>query len=99
MDKRILEHEAIKQLSKKSVRKLFGVHDIPRASSPFRYPGGKDKLTSFLAIFLTHNKLSGARFIEPFCGGAGASLSLLFGGYVSEVHLNDKNYALYCFWE
>ncbi len=39
MDKRILEHEAIKQLSKKSVRKLFGVHDIPRASSPFRYPG------------------------------------------------------------
>lgn len=99
MDKRILEHEAIKQLSKKSVRKLFGVHDIPRASSPFRYPGGKDKLTSFLAIFLTHNKLSGARFIEPFCGGAGASLSLLFGGYVSEVHLNDKNFALYCFWE
>ncbi|HIH4620670.1 TPA: DNA adenine methylase [Klebsiella variicola] len=99
MDKRILEHEAIKQLSKKSVRKLFGVHDIPRASSPFRYPGGKDKLASFLAIFLTHNKLNGARFIEPFCGGAGASLSLLFGGYVSEVHLNDKNFALYCFWD
>jgi DNA adenine methylase len=99
MDDRILEHEAIKQLSKKSVRKLFGVHDIPRASSPFRYPGGKDKLTSFLAIFLMHNKLNGARFIEPFCGGAGASLSLLFGGYVKEIHLNDKNYALYCFWE
>ncbi|ACZ78607.1 D12 class N6 adenine-specific DNA methyltransferase [Dickeya parazeae Ech586] len=99
MGKRILEHEAIKQLSKKSVRKLFGVHDIPRASSPFRYPGGKDKLTSFLAIFLTHNKLVGARFIEPFCGGAGASLSLLIGGYVKEIHLNDKNYALYCFWD
>jgi len=99
MDQRILEHEAIKQLSKKSVRKLFGVHDIPRAASPFRYPGGKDKLTSFLAIFLTYNKLNGARFIEPFCGGAGASLSLLLGGYVKEIHLNDKNYALYCFWE
>lgn len=99
MDKRILEHEAIKQLSKKSVRKLFGVHEIPRASSPFRYPGGKDKLASFLAIFLAHNKLGGARFIEPFCGGAGASLSLLLGGYVKEIHLNDKNYALYCFWE
>ncbi len=82
MDKRILEHEAIKQLSKKSVRKLFGVHDIPRASSPFRYPG-KDKLTSFLAIFLTHNKLSGARFIEPFCGGAGASLSF-FGDMLAK---------------
>lgn len=99
MDQRILEHEAIKQLSKKSVRKLFGVHDIPRATSPFRYPGGKDKLTSFLAIFLMHNKLKGARFIEPFCGGAGASLSLLLGGYVKEIHLNDKNYALFCFWE
>jgi DNA adenine methylase len=78
---------------------LFGVHDIPRATSPFRYPGGKDKLTSFLAIFLMHNKLKGARFIEPFCGGAGASLSLLLGGYVKEIHLNDKNYALFCFWE
>lgn len=99
MEQRVLEHEAIKQLSKKSVRKLFGVHDIPRASSPFRYPGGKDKLASFLAIFLTHNKLNGARFIEPFCGGAGASLSLLLGGYVKEIHLNDKNFALYCFWE
>ncbi|RRA94283.1 DNA adenine methylase [Aeromonas veronii] len=99
MDKRILEHEAIKQLSKKSVRKLFGVHDIPRASSPFRYPGGKDKLASFLAIFLTHNKLKNVRFIEPFCGGAGASLSLLLGGYVKEIHLNDKNFALYCFWD
>ncbi|WP_338507620.1 DNA adenine methylase [Erwinia aphidicola] len=99
MENRILEHEAIKLLSKKSVRKLFGVHDIPRASSPFRYPGGKDKLTSFLAIFLTHNKLNQAKFIEPFCGGAGASLSLLLGGYVREIHLNDKNFALYCFWE
>ena len=99
MENRILEHEAIKLLSKKSVRKLFGVHDIPRASSPFRYPGGKDKLASFLAIFLTHNKLNHAKFIEPFCGGAGASLSLLLGGYVSEIHINDKNFALYCFWE
>ncbi|PZD60688.1 DNA adenine methylase [Pantoea ananatis] len=99
MENRILEHEAIKLLSKKSVRKLFGVHDIPRASSPFRYPGGKDKLASFLAIFLTHNKLNHAKFIEPFCGGAGASLSLLLGGYVREIHINDKNFALYCFWE
>ncbi|EPN1638839.1 DNA adenine methylase [Cronobacter sakazakii] len=99
MENRILEHEAIKLLSKKSVRKLFGVHDIPRASSPFRYPGGKDKLASFLAIFLTHNKLNQAKFIEPFCGGAGASLSLLLGGYVREIHINDKNFALYCFWE
>lgn len=99
MENRILEHEAIKLLSKKSVRKLFGVHDIPRASSPFRYPGGKDKLASFLAIFLTHNKLKSAKFIEPFCGGAGASLSLLLGGYVREIHINDKNFALYCFWQ
>ncbi|WP_080708464.1 DNA adenine methylase [Aeromonas hydrophila] len=99
MESRILEHESIRQLSKRSVRKEFGVHEVPRATSPFRYPGGKDKLTTFLAIFLMHNKLHGGRFIEPFCGGAGASLSLLLGGYVNEIHINDKNYALYCFWE
>lgn len=99
MQPRILEHDAIKLLSKKSVRKFFGVGDVPRTTSPFRYPGGKDKLSTFLAIFLVYNKLTNVRFIEPFCGGAGASLSLLLGGYVKEIHINDKNYALFCFWD
>ncbi|MGP6856826.1 DNA adenine methylase [Klebsiella pneumoniae] len=99
MSKRTLEHESIKNLSKKSVRKAFGVSDVLRASSPFRYPGGKDKLASFLAIFLNHNNLNNSIFIEPFCGGAGASLSLLLSGYVREIHINDKNFALYCFWD
>ncbi|MFH0227091.1 DNA adenine methylase [Vibrio furnissii] len=99
VDKRILEQDALKTLSKKSVRAAFGVNAVPRACSPFRYPGGKDKLASFLAIFLSVNKLRNGRFIEPFCGGAGASLSLLLGGYVKEIHLNDKNFALYCFWD
>lgn len=99
MSKRILEHESIKNLSKKSVRKAFGVNDVLRASSPFRYPGGKDKLASFLAIFLNHNNLNNSVFIEPFCGGAGASLSLLLSGYVREIHINDKNFALFCFWD
>ncbi len=99
MSTRTLEHEAIKNLSKKSVRKTFGVHEVLRAASPFRYPGGKDKLASFLAIFLNHNKLTNSIFIEPFCGGAGASLSLLLSGYVREIHINDKNFALYCFWK
>ncbi|MEZ9620213.1 DNA adenine methylase [Vibrio sp. 10N.261.55.F6] len=99
IDKRILEQDAMKTLKKKSIRAQFGVGHIPRNCSPFRYPGGKDKLASFLAIFLSVNKIHNGRFIEPFCGGAGASLSLLLGGYVREIHLNDKNYALYCFWK
>ncbi|MGL6316363.1 DNA adenine methylase [Vibrio sp. WXL103] len=99
IDRRILEQGAMKALKKKSIRAQFGVGHIPRACSPFRYPGGKDKLSSFLAIFLAVNKIHNGRFIEPFCGGAGASLSLLLGGYVREIHLNDKNYALYCFWK
>lgn len=99
IEKRILEQDALKTLSKKSVREAFGISTIPRACSPFRYPGGKDKLASFLAIFLSVNNIKNGRFIEPFCGGAGASLSLLLGGYVREIHLNDKNFALYCFWK
>ncbi len=67
-------------------------------TSPLRYPGGKSSLTKFLADVLAVNQLSGCTFIEPFCGGAGAALNLLFSGTVSKIIINDADFSIYAFW-
>nr|WP_301003537.1 DNA adenine methylase [Arsukibacterium sp.] len=67
--------------------------------SPFRYPGGKGKLSKFLALFLTSNDLKGTKFVEPFCGGAGGSLPLLEAGIISKLILNDANPFIAEFWQ
>lgn len=37
-------------------------------------------------------------YVEPYAGGASLALSLLFGGLVSRVFLNDLDPAIYAFW-
>jgi hypothetical protein len=46
--------------------------------SPLRYPGGKTKLANFLKLVMLDNDLVGAEYVEPYSGGAGVALSLLF---------------------
>ena len=36
--------------------------------------------------------------MEPFTGGAGVALDFLFNGYVSDIHINDVDLAIYHFW-
>ncbi|MFC4052469.1 DNA adenine methylase [Actinomadura syzygii] len=69
-----------------------------RYASPLRYPGGKGKIANFLKILIIQNDLSGVRYVEPYAGGASIALSLLFEGYVSQVHINDLNRGLHAFW-
>jgi DNA adenine methylase len=45
--------------------------------SPLRYPGGKRRLTPYLAAALTANDLEPDLFVEPFAGGASVALELL----------------------
>ena len=66
--------------------------------SPLRYPGGKAPLASFLAHTIAINDLSGCSYYEPFAGGAGAALRLLREEVVSELHLNDLDLRIVCFW-
>lgn len=66
--------------------------------SPLRYPGGKAKLTGYIAELLKLNCLQKKTYIEPFCGGAGIGLSLLANGHISHLHLNDYDRAIYAFW-
>lgn len=66
--------------------------------SPLRYPGGKAKLTGYVAELLKLNHLQQKPYIEPFCGGAGIGLSLLANNHISHLHLNDYDRAIYAFW-
>lgn len=69
--------------------------------SPLRYPGGKTRLASLLAEAVVKNFKDDERVIlvEPFAGGAGASLSLLFDDKVDRILINDLDDAIYTFWK
>jgi len=69
-----------------------------RFSTPLRYPGGKGRLANYIAEILDMNNLTGGCYAEPFCGGAGIALSLLYAEKVKQIHLNDSDRAVYAFW-
>lgn len=66
--------------------------------SPLRYPGGKNKLSDFVADIITINDLQGGTYIEPFAGGANIAFHLLFGEHVRQIVLNDIDRSIFCFW-
>ncbi len=65
--------------------------------SPLRYPGGKNKLSKFIAQVLIDNKINGT-YIEPYSGGAAVALSLLIEKKVKNIIINDKDRSIYAFW-
>jgi DNA adenine methylase len=71
---------------------------MPITYTPLRYPGGKNALAGYLRAVLIANRIRNAAYVEPYCGGAGAALNLLFSEVVSEVYLNDLDPAIYAFW-
>lgn len=66
--------------------------------TPLRYPGGKAKLGPYLSAVLRSNRLVDAAYAEPYAGGAGAGLHLLFRGYASRLQLNDIDRGVVSFW-
>ena len=71
---------------------------MPLATSPLRYPGGKTCLLGPISRILRGNKLERGHYAEPYAGGAGLALSLLYGGHVSDIHINDIDPAIWAFW-
>ena len=65
--------------------------------SPLRYPGGKNKLSAFLAKICVDNNING-HYVEPYSGGASVALFLLLEGFVSDITINDKDRSIYAFW-
>lgn len=71
---------------------------MPRTYSPLRYPGGKTQLSRFVMQLLELNNLDDIIYAEPFAGGFGAGLELLFKNKVSSVIINDYDIAIYSIW-
>ena len=67
--------------------------------SPLRYPGGKNCIFKFVANLFEENDMYGASYAEPYAGGAGLALRLLFEEYVDHVFINDYDFLIYSFWK
>lgn len=66
--------------------------------TPLRYPGGKTSLGKMVTQIIEDADLDPVHYIDPFAGGGGLSLSLLFNDCVQEIHLNDLDRSIFCFW-
>lgn len=70
-----------------------------RFYSPLRYPGGKSRLTKHIVNLFEINNYRNGIYIEPFAGGAGVALSLLFNKYVESIWINDLDISIYSIWK
>ncbi len=69
-----------------------------RFYSPLRYPGGKANLSSYFFSIMDLNKIYDCTYVEPFAGGAGAGLTLLFLERVNKIIINDLDRSIYALW-
>ncbi len=67
--------------------------------SPLRYPGGKARFAPFIGQLMNINGLTNGHYLEPYAGGAGVALELLFQGTADHIHINDLDPAIYDFWK
>ena len=72
---------------------------MARATSPLRYPGGKLCLYPLVSRILKGNRLERRHYAEPFAGGCGLALMLLYEGHVSDIHINDVDTSIWAFWK
>ncbi|MGE4294883.1 MAG: DNA adenine methylase [Campylobacterales bacterium] len=68
------------------------------AHSPLRYPGGKGRIFPFVSSLLVENGIVGCRYVEPYAGGAGLALRLLYEEYAESIVINDLDPMVYSFW-
>ena len=67
--------------------------------SPLRYPGGKRRLSGYIAECLRLNGLHPNLFVEPFAGSASVSLQLLNDGLVERIALGERDRLVASFWK
>lgn len=72
---------------------------MPVTDSPLRYPGGKTQMKKFVIDLIQSLPLEkDITYVEPYAGGAGVALSLLFNNHVSKIYINDLDPTIYKFW-
>ena len=71
---------------------------MSRVASPLRYPGGKASMLEDITAVLRMNGLERGHYAEPYAGGCGLALALLYGGFVADIHINDVDPSVWSFW-
>jgi DNA adenine methylase len=51
-----------------------------------------------VAKLLRLNRFKPGHYAEPYAGGCGLALALLYGGFVSDIHINDVDRSIWTFW-
>jgi len=69
-----------------------------KSFSPLRYPGGKSCMADRTVKIIKQNTFDLYHYAEPYAGGCGLALSLLYGGFVSHIHINDIDRGIWSFW-
>lgn len=69
-----------------------------RFDSPLRYPGGKARIFPFVSNLIYENDLIGCSYAEPYAGGGGLALKLLFDEFVSSIYINDLDKSIFALW-
>lgn len=72
---------------------------MSRFASPLRYPGGKNCIFKFVADMFCNNDMVGISYAEPYAGGSGLALRLLFEEYADRIYINDFDRSIYAFWK
>jgi DNA adenine methylase len=68
------------------------------ASSPLRYHGGKSSMFPLVSKIIQLNDLAQGHYAEPYAGGCGLALDMMFNGIAAEIHINDIDPAIWSFW-
>lgn len=71
---------------------------MPVTKSPLRYPGGKTQLHRFVSHLFDINGITNGVYCEPFSGGAGVAIELLFSRRAERIILNDYDIGIYSIW-
>lgn len=71
---------------------------MAKSLSPLRYPGGKSKIYEKVKTLIENNKLGNRTYVEPFAGGFGIGIGLLYDNIVQSAVLNDFDAHIYHFW-
>lgn len=67
--------------------------------SPLRYPGGKSSTYPMVSSIIKGTFTEPCRYYEPYAGGGGLALALLFSEDVKEIHLNDLDKSIWSLWD
>ena len=81
------------------MKKIINLYDkeFVMNYSPLRYPGGKNKLYPLVKLMINRNN-NDLTYIEPFVGGGGLALALLYNEDVKKIVINDYDKAIYSVW-